>query len=72
MTQVIGGNAGIRGSLFAPADTLASRIASQYQGAVSNIHIASLGYLAAILLILSLIFNFGAQMIVRRVERSRR
>ncbi len=72
VTQVIGGNAGIRGSLFAPADTLASRIASQYQGAVSNIHIASLGYLAAILLILSLIFNFGAQMIVRRVERSRR
>ncbi len=72
VTQVIGGTAGIRGSLFGPADTLASRIASQYQGAVSNIQIASLGYLAAILLVLSLIFNVGAQLIVRRVERSRR
>ena len=72
VTQVIGGNAGIRWSLFEPADTLASRIASQYQGAVSNIQVSSLAYLAAILLVLSLIFNFGAQLIVRRVERSRR
>ena len=72
VTQVIGGNAGIRWSLFEPADTLASRIASQYQGAVSNLQVSSLAYLAAILLVLSLIFNLGAQLIVRRVERSRR
>ena len=71
VTQVIGGTAGIRSSLFGPADTLASRIASQYQGAVSNIQIASLAYLAVILLVLSLVFNLGAQLIVRRVARSR-
>jgi len=71
VTQVIGGTAGIRSSLFGPADTLASRIASQYQGAVSNIQIASLAYLAAILLVLSLVFNLGAQLIVRRFARSR-
>ena len=72
VTQVIGGTAGINSSLFAPADTLASRIASQYQGAVSEIQIASLGYLAVILLVLSLLFNLGAQLIVRRMERKRR
>lgn len=72
VTQVIGGTAGIHSSLFGPADTLASRMASQYQGAVSNIQVASLGYLAAILLVLSLLFNVGAQLIVRRVEGSRR
>ena len=71
VTQVIGGTAGIRSSLFGPADTLASRIASQYQGAVSNIQIASLAYLAAILLVLSLVFNLGAQLVVRRFARSR-
>lgn len=71
VTQVIGTTAGIRSSLFGPADTLASRIASQYQGAVSNLQVSSLAYLAAILLVLSLLFNLGAQLIVRRVERSR-
>ena len=33
VTQVIGSATGIHVSLFAPADTLAGRIASQYQGA---------------------------------------
>lgn len=69
VTQVIGGATGIHASLFAPADTLASRIASQYQGAVSNLQVSSLAYLAAILLVISLISNVGAQLIVRRVGR---
>jgi phosphate transport system permease protein len=72
VTQVIGVTAGVHWSLFGPADTLASRIAGQFQGAVSNLQVASLGYLAAILLVLSLIFNLGAQLIIRRVEQSRR
>lgn len=71
VTQVIGGTAGIRASFFGPADTLASRIASQYQGAVSNIQASSLGYLAAILLVLSVLFNVAARLIVRRVEGRR-
>jgi phosphate transport system permease protein len=68
VTQVIGGFTGINKSLFAPADTLASRLASQYQGAPSSLQISSLVYLAAILLVMSLVVNLIAQLIVRRFE----
>jgi len=71
VTQVIGGTLGIHISLFQPGDTLASRIAAQYQGAVSNLHIASLVYLAVILLAISLVVNLAAQLIVRRFEFQR-
>src|SRR5581483_2876529 len=68
VTQVIGGTAGINASIFAPADTLASRIAGQYQGAVSDIQASSIAYLAAILLVLALAFNAAARVIVRSLE----
>ena len=57
-------------SLFEPADTLASRIASEYQGAVSGLQIDSILYLAAILLVISLITNVAAQTVVRRTAAS--
>lgn len=57
---------GIHVSLFATGDTLASRIASEYEGAASSLQISSLAYLAAILLILALIANIVARLIVRR------
>jgi phosphate transport system permease protein len=66
--QVIGGTLGIHLSLFATGDTLASRIAAQYQAADTNIHIASLVYLALVLLVFSLLTNIAAQVIVRRFE----
>jgi phosphate transport system permease protein len=71
VTQVIGGLLGIHISLFESGDTLASRIAAQYQGAASDIQVASLVYLALILLVISLITNFAAQLIVRRFEFER-
>jgi phosphate transport system permease protein len=71
VTQVIGGQTGIHLSLFETGDTLASRIAAQYQGAVSNVQVSSLVYLAAILLAITLIANLAAQMIVRRFEFQR-
>jgi phosphate transport system permease protein len=67
VTQVIGNNVTIHSSLFEPGDTLASRIAGQYQGADTSLQIASLVYLAVILLVFSLIANLAAQLIVRRV-----
>jgi phosphate transport system permease protein len=72
VTQVIGNQANITFDYFSLGDTLASRLAAQYQGAVSNIQIASLFYLAAILLVISLITNVMAQYIVVRfsVKRS--
>ncbi len=69
VTQVIGGFVGIQWNLFSPGDTLASRIAAQYQGATSNLEVSSLIYLALILLVFSLIVNVVAQVIVRRVAR---
>ena len=66
VTLVIGHTAGIQASLFHPADTIASRIASEYQGATSSLQISSLTYLAAILLVLSLLANIAARLIVRR------
>jgi phosphate transport system permease protein len=71
VTQVIGGLLGIHVSLFQSGDTLASRIAAQYQGAATNIQVASLVYLALILLLISLVTNFTAQLIVRRFELQR-
>jgi phosphate transport system permease protein len=68
VTQVIGGFSGIPTSLFQPGDTLASRIAAQYQGAVSQLHVASIIYLALILLVFALLVNFSAQLIVNRFE----
>jgi phosphate transport system permease protein len=67
VTQVIGNNVAIHRSLFEPGDTLASRIAGQYQGADTALQVASLVYLAVILLVFSLIANLAAQLIVRRV-----
>jgi phosphate transport system permease protein len=69
VSQVIGGGLNFSASLFAPADTLAGRIASQYQGSTSHLQTASLAYLAVILLAMSLIANVSAQLIVRRIRR---
>jgi phosphate transport system permease protein len=72
VTQVIGNTANVTLNLFSTGDTLASRIAAQYQGAVSDIQIASLFYLAAILLVISLITNVIAQWIVVRFTIGRK
>jgi phosphate transport system permease protein len=67
VTQVIGNNVAINWSLFESGDTLASRIAGQYEGADNALQLASLVYLGVILLIFSLVANVIAQIIVRRV-----
>ena len=67
VTQVIGNNVAINADLFKPGDTLASRIAGQYQGADTALQLSSLVYLAVILLVFSLLTNIIAQIVVRRV-----
>jgi phosphate transport system permease protein len=68
VTQVIGAGWTIQWSLFSTGDTLASRIAGQYQGAASKIQTSALFYLAAILLVFGLVTNLIAQAIVRRFD----
>jgi phosphate transport system permease protein len=72
VTQVIGSGNTINRSLFPPGDTLASRIASTYQGASSQLEVQSLLYLGAILFVISLVTNVSAQMIVNRFQKARR
>jgi phosphate transport system permease protein len=73
VTQVIGSTTnGISFNLFHTGDTMASRIAAQYQGAVTLLQASSLAYLALVLFVLSLIFNLIALTIIRRVEKKRR
>jgi phosphate transport system permease protein len=67
VTQVIGNNVAVNADLFKPGDTLASRIAGQYQGADTALQVSSLVYLAVILLVFSLLTNIIAQIVVRRV-----
>jgi phosphate transport system permease protein len=68
VTQVIGAAQGIHISFFALGDTLASRIANQYQGALTHLAVASLIYLALVLLVFTLVVNVTAQVIVKRFE----
>jgi phosphate transport system permease protein len=69
VTQVIGNYIPINLSLFSPGDTLASRIASQYQGADTELALHSLIYLGLILLAITFVTNFAGQRIVHRFER---
>ena len=71
VAQVIGAGNVIHGSLFETGDTMASRIALQFPGALSKMHFAALFYLAGILLLLGLITNLGAQLIMRRFGADR-
>jgi phosphate transport system permease protein len=71
VTQVIGGATTFSKSWFAPADTLASKVAGNYQSASTRLEAASLIELAAILLVLGLVVNILAQVIVRRFDPAR-
>ena len=72
VAMVIGGTASRSIHLFAPADTLAARLANQYAGAATAMQTASLAFLAVLLLIISVITNVIAQIIVGRVRRNQR
>ena len=72
VNQTIGNHNAIPSSWFEPGDSLGSKIASSYAGATSHLEAASLLYLAAILMVISLVANVTAQLIVVRFERARR
>jgi phosphate transport system permease protein len=70
VSQVIGAGSEIKSSLFATGDTLASRIALQFPGALTELHKASLFYCGVILLVIGLVSNLIAQWIGRRFSYS--
>ncbi|MDQ8044792.1 MAG: phosphate ABC transporter permease subunit PstC [Solirubrobacteraceae bacterium] len=66
VTQVIGAGTKINTSLYETGDTLASRLANQFQNATDQLQTSSLFYLGALLLIIGLGSNLLAQWIGRR------
>jgi phosphate transport system permease protein len=72
VNQTIGNHNAIPTSWFEPGDSLGSKIASEYVGATSVQQSSSILYLAAILMVISLVTNVVAQVIVVRFERARR
>jgi phosphate transport system permease protein len=72
VNQTIGNHNAIPSSWFEPGDSLGSKIASEYVGATSLEQASSILYLAAILMVISLVTNLVAQFIVVRFERARR
>ncbi len=66
VAQVIGAGSEIQASLFKTGDTLAARIANQFPGALTEMHVAALYYLGVILLVIGLASNLIAQWIGRR------
>lgn len=67
--MVSGSQIGIHASVFAHTDTLAARIAGQYNGSSTNLQTSSLVYLATILLVISLAVNIGAQLLIKPIDR---
>ena len=71
VTMVIGNRAEISASLFAPAYTMASLIATQFSEATSDLHQSALLAVAAILFVITLIVNAMARWLVWQVSRDR-
>ncbi|MEA2210149.1 MAG: phosphate transport system permease protein [Solirubrobacteraceae bacterium] len=67
VTQVIGNANEIHANLFAPGDTLASRLANLFPGTDPLFH-SALFYLALVLLVIGLITNLFAQWLGRRFD----
>jgi phosphate transport system permease protein len=66
VASVVGGGASINTSLFKPGMSLAARIATDFPNTVSNLHVASLFYLAVILLVIGVAASLAAQAIASR------
>jgi phosphate transport system permease protein len=70
VAQVVGAfDNGISWNVFSDGDTLAGKIALEFQSSGTDLETASLFYVALILLVFSLAVNTLAQVIVRRVDR---
>jgi phosphate transport system permease protein len=72
VAQVVGGGTKVATSLFLPGDTLASRLATQFPGAVSDLQVSSLYYLGVLLLVIGIGANLTAVWISRHFDYERK
>jgi phosphate transport system permease protein len=64
VTMVIGNNNQIKGSIFAPAQTMSSLLANEFAEATNEMHRSALIEVALVLLVMSLFFNISARVLV--------
>ena len=70
VTMVIGNKVGLSPSLFAPSQTMASVLATQYAEADSRLHLASLTAVGFTLFIVSLLFNGLSIIFIWKTKKS--
>jgi phosphate transport system permease protein len=70
VTMVIGKGYNITASLFQPASTAASAVASEFNEATYELYVSALVELALILLAITLLVNMVARLLVWRIARS--
>jgi len=68
VTMVIGNNNSINSSLLAPGTTISSLLANEFQNADKPMYVHALVYLALVLLVLTVVLNFGARLLVMHVS----
>jgi len=71
VTMVIGNRHDISASLFAPGYTMAAAIANEFAEAATDIHFASLAYVALVLFGVTVLVNAMARLLIWRVSRGR-
>jgi phosphate transport system permease protein len=71
VTMVIGNRHEIAASLFAPGYTMAAAIANEFAEAATDIHFASLAYVALVLFGVTIVVNALARILIWRVSRGR-
>jgi phosphate transport system permease protein len=69
VTMVIGNRHEVSASLLQPGYTIAAAIANEFSEAVSNLHLASLFYVGAVLFLITIAVNALARVLVWRVAR---
>jgi phosphate transport system permease protein len=70
VTMVIGNRAAISTSLFAPASTMASVIANEFNEATYDLYIQALVEIGLVLLVVTVVVNIAARLLVWSVARS--
>jgi phosphate transport system permease protein len=68
---VIGDVSRVHASLFQPGSSLAERIANQFQGALNNLHVASMFYAGLILVVIGMVTSIAARAIASRFDVNR-
>lgn len=71
VTMVIGGQTVAHLNIFLPGDTLASRIAEQFDAPVNQLHLSTLYYLAVVLVLFGILSNVTARVVGRRMDTSK-